>query len=486
MASRGQSLRSNELASLLGSSGGGGGGDGANISGEQQHSNIFAPSFAAASNKKARDLRPEQSSAKVASAPKTRYRRGRGSRGGDADGSSSSSSEEEDVFDGLIKGATSRSSKQQGKDEEDDVHANVPHPTSIRRHRHRRRASSSSSSSEASNNSSSSSSSSEDEDIVEERRRRIRERAKLQQKKQQSRRSSDGSSSSSSSTEQQHKHNEHQHQQLESKHTSSSSDSSSSSSSDSSEDESSSDEDSAQQPRIRMSKPVFIPKNKRGTAMVAQLEAEKQAALALKRQDKKDKRAKESRLMVAQLVQKANDKNQVKKDDDGWIAMPDDDDDGPNCDEKLEYENWEVRELMRLLRDIDEAEDEENELAELERRRNMTEADRRREDEALGKFSRKDKPKGKFMQRYYHKGAFYMDEDSLKDKDDVRHKAEEYARAATGEDKYDKKNLPKVMQVKKFGMSGYSTKYRGLVKEDTTDKEIQYIPAKRRKGEPRV
>eukprot|EP00816_Leptocylindrus_hargravesii_P004251 CAMPEP_0196808232 /NCGR_PEP_ID=MMETSP1362-20130617/8225_1 /TAXON_ID=163516 /ORGANISM="Leptocylindrus danicus, Strain CCMP1856" /LENGTH=479 /DNA_ID=CAMNT_0042182495 /DNA_START=9 /DNA_END=1448 /DNA_ORIENTATION=+ len=479
MASRGQSLRSNELASLLGSSGG----DGASISGEKQHSNIFAPSFAAASNKKTRDLRPELSSTKVANAPKTRYRRGR-------DGSSSSSSEEEDVFDGL-KGATSRNRKQ-GKEEEfvgEDEH--VPLHTSrssIRRHRRR----SSSSSSEASNSSSSSSSSSsEDEDIVEERRRRIRERAKLLQQKQQWRRSS---SSSSSSTEEQHKacarndnDNVNVNQQRESKHTSSSSDSSSSSnSSSSSEDESSSDENSAEQPRIRMSKPVFIPKNKRGTAMVAQLEAEKQAELALKRQDEKDKRAKESRLMVAQLVQKANDKNQVKKDDDGWIAMPDDDDDGPNCDEKLEYENWEVRELMRLLRDIDEAEYEENELAELERRRNMTEADRRREDEALGKFSRKDKPKGKFMQRYYHKGAFYMDEDSLKDKNDVRHKAEEYARAATGEDKYDKINLPKVMQVKKFGMSGYSTKYKGLAKEDTTDKAIQYIPVKRRKGEPKA
>ena len=91
-------------------------------------------------------------------------------------------------------------------------------------------------------------------------------------------------------------------------------------------------------------------------------------------------------------------------------------------------------------------------MAELERRQNMTEADHRRKDEALGKCSRKDKPKGRFMQCYYHKGAFYMDEDLLKYKNDVRHKAGEHARAATGEDKYDKINLQKVIQVKKFGM----------------------------------
>eukprot|EP00957_Ditylum_brightwellii_P046845 3555619-Ditylum_brightwellii.AAC.1 len=36
--------------------------------------------------------------------------------------------------------------------------------------------------------------------------------------------------------------------------------------------------------------------------------------------------------------------------------------------------------------------------------------------------------------------------------------------------------MPEVMQVKKFGFAGYSTKYKGLAKEDTTDKSMDYVP----------
>jgi hypothetical protein len=32
------------------------------------------------------------------------------------------------------------------------------------------------------------------------------------------------------------------------------------------------------------------------------------------------------------------------------------------------------------------------------------------------------------------------------------------------------------MQVKKFGIAGYSTKYKGLAKEDTTDKTLDFLP----------
>ena len=35
----------------------------------------------------------------------------------------------------------------------------------------------------------------------------------------------------------------------------------------------------------------------------------------------------------------------------------------------------------------------------------------------------KDKAKWSFLQKYYHKGVFYMDEDSIKDKQDARLKA---------------------------------------------------------------
>lgn len=70
------------------------------------------------------------------------------------------------------------------------------------------------------------------------------------------------------------------------------------------------------------------------------------------------------------------------------------------------------------------------------------------------------------MQKYYHKGAFYMDEDSVKDTSDVRLRA---ADAATGEDKFNKEALPQVMQVKNFGRAG-QTKYTHLLDQDTTRK----------------
>lgn len=72
-----------------------------------------------------------------------------------------------------------------------------------------------------------------------------------------------------------------------------------------------------------------------------------------------------------------------------------------------------------------------------------------------------------------------MDGDTLDqaDKDDVRHKAAEYSRAATGDDAHvNRKAMPKVMQVKNFGLAGYSTKYKGLAKEDTTDRSLAYLP----------
>lgn len=94
------------------------------------------------------------------------------------------------------------------------------------------------------------------------------------------------------------------------------------------------------------------------------------------------------------------------------------------------------------------------------------------------------------MQKYYHKGVFYMDDASVRDKEDVRRRE---ATGATLEDNFNKEMLPAVMQVKNFGRSGqyercYScttlliiiiaadswccrTKYTHLADQDTTQRD---------------
>jgi microfibrillar-associated protein 1 len=141
--------------------------------------------------------------------------------------------------------------------------------------------------------------------------------------------------------------------------------------------------------------------------------------------------------------------------------MPNDDDDD---DDEVEFMAWRLRELGRKKRDENLRKAFEFEKLETERRRNLTEEERRKEDLAAGKFEEKKKEKWNFMQKYYHKGAFYMDEEQLAE-DDVRKR--DY-NEATLEDKYDKSAMPKVLQVKKFGFAG-RTKYTHLKDQDTTD-----------------
>lgn len=132
---------------------------------------------------------------------------------------------------------------------------------------------------------------------------------------------------------------------------------------------------------------------------------------------------------------------------------------------------------MRIKRDTEEREALIREQEEVQRRRNMTDADREAEDRQLGLLKENanaEKPKWKFLQKYYHKGAFFMDKDSVKQPDDVR--AKDYSEP-TLEDKVDKEKLPQVMQVKNFGKRG-RTKYTHLLDQDTTVQKFQRIDVK--------
>jgi microfibrillar-associated protein 1 len=162
-------------------------------------------------------------------------------------------------------------------------------------------------------------------------------------------------------------------------------------------------------------------------------------------------------------------------------VIPNDED----TDDMAARDEWVVRELERLLYDWDQEQERSTHERERARRRTMTNAERRLEDsqQQLPPPSNLERPRPAAAaagQRFFHRGAFYMDESEW-DESDVRSKAVEYAQAATGTDKtMDRRQLPKVMQVKKFGFANQS-KYKGLAAEDTTDKHREILPLKPRK-----
>jgi microfibrillar-associated protein 1 len=261
-----------------------------------------------------------------------------------------------------------------------------------------------------------------------------------------------------------------QHGRGRSRSRSPSSDSSSSSSSDDSSTSSSSSSDSSQSDQplpITVSKPLFVPKSKRGTIAALEAQQQKLEDVEERKLKEKEKRTLQSRALVAEAVstsEKNNLSSSAVGDEDEFDGQSIPDDEDPTSPElaQAERDAWEVRELIRILREIDKAAEEEFERAELERRRNMKDEDFKDESYRAPGEARRKNDGSKYLQRYHHRGAFYMDDDTLEQagEDDVRHRAAEYSRAATGEDKIDKAALPEVMQVKKFGFAGYSTKVR--------------------------
>lgn len=209
-------------------------------------------------------------------------------------------------------------------------------------------------------------------------------------------------------------------------------------------------------------KPVFVPKARRETAAERVRLEQEEKGKEQKRNIEKENRKRETRQLAAQVVRREEEMTENHLgDNESEGDAPDDDDD---LDEELAFEEWKVRELSRVRQEKEERESAIKERQDTLRRRNMTDDERRMEDMMLGKHIGKDKGTIKFMQKYYHKGAFYMDDDSMKAQDDVRRKS---YNEPTLEDKFDKSQMPKPMQVKNFGRSG-QTKWTHLANEDTT------------------
>ncbi|KAJ1632356.1 micro-fibrillar-associated protein 1 [Pavlovales sp. CCMP2436] len=212
-------------------------------------------------------------------------------------------------------------------------------------------------------------------------------------------------------------------------------------------------------------KPVFVPKAQRETVLAQQVAEKAEEEAERRRIEKLASRRKDTLELVVESARR-EDAGDVAAEE---VDMPDDADDE---DDMGEYEAWKLRELKRVKAERDRREEMEKEKAELERRRGLSEEEKTREDEArLAK--QKEKPEGdkrKFLQKYFHKGAFFQEEDAKGNPmlgDIMKRDFGE----ATGMDRtVDKSSLPKPMQVKKFGFRS-AVKWTHLSAEDTTNRE---------------
>ncbi|KAI0197052.1 micro-fibrillar-associated protein 1 [Xylaria flabelliformis] len=249
-------------------------------------------------------------------------------------------------------------------------------------------------------------------------------------------------------------------------------------SSDGSDDDSDSDEEEEEEeaPRRLMLKPKFIPKSQRNANHTPTATAtttttkngEEAARLAQEEEEKEKKKKAVDELVEEQMRKDAAARAAGKK---HWDDLVDEEDDVDTNDDdenpEAEYAAWKLRELRRIKREREAIEAREKEREEVERRRHLTDEERRAEDEAFLARQKEEKDgKGKmaYMQKYFHRGAFYQDDEaaeSLAQRDIMG--------ARFADDVKNRELLPKALQMRdmtKLGKKGAS-KYRDLQSEDT-------------------
>ncbi|KAF2727206.1 hypothetical protein EJ04DRAFT_517407 [Polyplosphaeria fusca] len=227
-----------------------------------------------------------------------------------------------------------------------------------------------------------------------------------------------------------------------------------------SEEEESSSEEEAPRKLLR---PVFIKKSLRNKSGPPVKSAEEIAA------EEEMRKEEQSRALVQAEIEKRQAEKKAGRrdwDDDAVEVDVDAIDDTDGIDPEAEYAAWKLRELTRIRRERRAIEEHEKELAELERRRNLTDAEREAEDRAFIEKQKEelgDKGDINFMQKYFHKGAFFQED--LKELGiDKRN-----LMGARFEDSTNKEVLPEYMRIRdmtKLGKKG-RTRYKDMKNEDT-------------------
>jgi len=257
---------------------------------------------------------------------------------------------------------------------------------------------------------------------------------------------------------------ESEHEEENGRHGGGAGDSNSNSSSSSGEDESEEDDASSEDDAPKkLLRPVFLKKSERHATAAPAKSADEVAA------EQEAQRQEQARQVVQEQVeQRMAAKAAGKKDWDDDVEEEDinaiDDTDG--LDPDAEYAAWKLRELRRIKRERLAIEEAEAERAEIERRRNLSAAEREAEDRAFldqQQQARADRGQMQYMQKYFHKGAFFTED--LKELGVDRRNLMN----ARFEDQTNREVLPEFMQIRdmtKLGKKG-RTRYKDMRTEDT-------------------
>jgi microfibrillar-associated protein 1 len=236
------------------------------------------------------------------------------------------------------------------------------------------------------------------------------------------------------------------------------------------EEESSEEEDSSSgdEPKRPMLAPKFISKAQRNKTQTAQ---PTKTAEEIAAEDERRRKEKADEMLQAQMERDQAARAAGKKawDDEDNIEEEVDDTDG--LDEEAERAAWKLRELKRVRRDRLAIEEKEKEREEVDRRRALTDEERKAEDEAFIAAQKDDQEgKGKmaYMQKYFHKGAFFQG-DEEQDEEVKAALNRDLAGARFEDETSSKEVLPEYMRIRdmsKLGKKG-RTKYQDLKSEDT-------------------
>lgn len=229
-----------------------------------------------------------------------------------------------------------------------------------------------------------------------------------------------------------------------------------------SEDESSEEEESSSEEEApkKLLRPVFVKKKDRNQGAV-------KSADELAAEDERRRQEQARAIVQEQVEQRAAERAAGKKDWDDDVEDADIDAiDDTDRHDPAEYLAWKLRELKRIKRERLAIEEAEAERAEIDRRRNLSAADREAEDRAFieqQQQERGDRGQMQYMQKYFHKGAFFSEElaELGVDRRNLMN--------ARFEDQTNREVLPEFMQIRdmtKLGKKG-RTRYKDMRSEDT-------------------